>query len=213
MKKKIIIADDHPVVMLGARMLIENAGLGEVVAEVTTPAELHEALASHECDLLIADLSMPVPGMVDGYGMIAGVRHRYPQLPILLMTSMANIGILERLLVLGNIGVVGKGADMDELPSAVHAVNRGSTYVSREIRARREGMHEAGATAAHGSLDLLSPKEMEVVRLLLSGLSVTQVAEALHRSKATISRQKHSAMKKLAVRNDVELYEIARAGL
>lgn len=207
--KRIIIADDHPVVVLGARLLIESAGLGEVVAEASNPMELLGALKRHPCDLLIADLSMPLQGMVDGYAMIAGIRGNYPQLPIIMMTGVLNMGIIERLLALGSIAIVGKGADMDELPLAINSVGRGTTYISRQIRERRMQMGHGNAPV-QGTMASLSPKELEVVRLLVSGQSVTQVAETLHRSKATISRQKHNAMKKLGATNNIELYEIAK---
>ncbi|WP_141739245.1 response regulator transcription factor, partial [Stenotrophomonas sp. BIIR7] len=125
MTLRIIIADDHQVVRLGARSVIESSGVGTVVAEAATVEELFAALAEHECDLLITDYSMPTSDKADGIGMIEKIRRLYPDLRVLQMSVTENIAILRMVAQSGVLGLFDKGSLVDELPLAIQAVSRG----------------------------------------------------------------------------------------
>ncbi|HEV7272160.1 response regulator transcription factor [Pseudoxanthomonas sp.] len=208
MRVRVILADDHPVVRIGAKALIENSGVADVVAEASGTDELFKALDETVCDVLVTDFSMPGGQQPDGLAMLSYIRRRHPKLPILMLSMANNLGILRLVAAQGVLGLIDKAASLDELPMAIQTVHRGSTYVSRGLKDRIAEIGSEAVTPAGTKAP--SPREMEVLRLLATGLTVTQIAAQLHRSVTTISRQKSDAMRKLGIHNDAELFEFLR---
>ena len=210
MTLRIIVADDHPVVRIGARAVIQNSGVGDVVAEAASSQDLLSALASHSCDVLVTDYSMPDSSAPDGFAMISLIRRRYPLLPVLLLSVSSNLAILRMVREAGVLGLVDKTSSMDELPVAIRCVYRGQPYVSQLLKERGDaaGTH---AIEPHEARPL-SPREVEVLRLISKGMTVKDIAAMLHRSASTISRQKGDAMFKLGLHTDAELYDYLRDG-
>lgn len=203
MSFKIILADDHPLILTGIRSLIAHNQPGcEVVAEAHQVSELLNTLQQHSCDLLITDFSMPGDERSDGLTMIQQLKRDYPTLPILVLTQIHNAGILQSLIQLGVSGVLLKKAVISELSDAIRQILSGHSYIGGSVKTL---LAEAGLDH-QTSLAQLTPKESEVVRLLASGMSVTQVAEYLHRSVKTISTQKKSAMLRLGITSDSGLF-------
>lgn len=209
MRLRIILADDHPVVRIGARALIESSGVGEVTAEANNPDELLQALEDHPCDVLVTDFAMPGGQQPDGFAMLGLIRRRHPDLPILMLSMANNLGILRMAVSAGVLGLIDKASSLDELPQALQTVHRGAPYVSRGLKER---IAELGSESVSAGGKQPSPREIEVLRLLASGLSVTEIAAQLSRSVTTISRQKGDAMRKLGISNDAELFEFLRNG-
>lgn len=207
MSFKIILADDHPLILTGIRSLIAHNQPGcEVVAEAHQVSELLNTLQQHSCDLLITDFSMPGDERSDGLTMIQQLKRDYPTLPILVLTQIHNAGILQSLLQLGVSGVLLKKAVISELSDAIRQILSGHSYIGGSVKTL---LAEAGLDHQTGLVQL-TPKESEVVRLLASGMSVTQVAEYLHRSVKTISTQKKSAMLRLGLQSDSALFHYAK---
>lgn len=207
MRHRIILADDHPVVRIGARALIENSGVGDVTAEANNPDELLQALEDQPCDVLVTDFAMPGGQQPDGFAMLGQIRRKYPDLPILMLSMANNLGILRMAVSAGVLGLIDKASSLDELPQALQTVHRGVPYVSKGLKER---IAELGSEAVAPGAKQPSPREGEVLRLLSSGLSVTEIAAQLNRSVTTISRQKGDAMRKLGIGNDAELFEFLR---
>lgn len=202
---RVIIADDHPVVRLGVRALLEGAGRYRVVAEAACADELLCALERAPCDVLMTDFSMPGGTAPDGQAMLAMIHRRHPALPVVLMTMFTNVPTLRMAMKNGVRGVIDKACSLLDIPRAIDEVLNGSAYVCSSLRAELcNGDEETGSLCA-----CLSPKELEVLRLYASGLSITQIAARLDRSISTISRQRISAMNKLGIRAESELYAFA----
>lgn len=207
MSFKIILADDHPLILTGLRSLIANLqSKCDVVAEAHQVSSLFRALQQHPCDLLITDFSMPGDECNDGLNMRQQLRRDYPVLPIIVLTQIHNAGILQSLINLGVNGVLLKKAVIKELSTAIGQVLSGQCFVGDSVKLllNESGIMEYGVNIQ------LTPKESEVVRLLANGMSVTQVAEYLHRSIKTISTQKKSAMQRLGLQGDSDLFHYAR---
>ena len=213
---RIVIADDHPVVLLGIKTLLQGHGSGmQVVGEAGGSRELLELLPECECDLLITDYSMPdAAGAEDGLAWLKRLRREYPDLPVIVMTMIHNPALVRGMLRVGVNGVVGKAAMTSELLLAIQAATSGRPYVSEHVREAVAGnaVPESGVEFAVTGDDpsTLSRREAEIVRLYASGLSITQIAERVHRSVKTISQQKNSAMRKLGFTSNSQLYEYAR---
>lgn len=210
MTLRIIIADDHPVVRIGARSVIHDSGVGGVIAEAATAQDLLTHLSNLPCDVLVTDYSMPDSSVPDGFAMISMIRRRYPQLPVLMLSVSSNLAILRMVRDAGVLGLVDKGSSMDELPVAIRTVHRGLPYISHSLKERVE---MTGSSAmVEGESRPLSPREVEVLRLLGKGMTVKEIANMLHRSASTISRQKGDAMLKLGLNSDAELFDYLRNG-
>lgn len=204
---KIILADDHPIILTGVRSLMaEIQPSCDIVAEANNVSELWRTLEQHECDLLITDFSMPNDDNVDGMAMIKQLRRKYPNLPIIVLTQVHNLGVLQALLQIGIQGLLLKKSVIAELEKTVKKVLLGSVYIGETVR---ELLNEQGINQYAIPVEL-SLKEIEVVRLLANGMSVTQVASYLHRSVKTISTQKTNAMQKLGLKSDSELFHYAQ---
>ncbi len=153
---------------------------------------------------------MPGSPQADGFAMIGMIRRRHPDLPVLMLSVSSNLAILRMVLDSGVLGLVDKSSSMDELPQAIQSVYRGQPYISRSLRERVEA---AGSwRMREGDGKPLSPREVEVLRLLGTGMTVKEISLQLHKSVSTISRQKGDAMLKLGLKGDAELFDYLRDG-
>ncbi|MCK1791847.1 response regulator transcription factor [Pseudomonas violetae] len=203
---RVIIADDHPVVRIGLRMLVNLNRHCEVVGEADGPDSLLDLLATTPCDVLITDFSMPGNSQADGLKMLSQVRRTYPKMQIILVTMFANVTTLRAVFAQGVLGIVAKGASAQELPLAIKSVADGRRFISESLRLTL--LQVDPRTQANPPA--LSAKEYEVVRMLASGMTVSEIANQFKRSVSTISRQKIMAMQRLGISNDVELFVYAR---
>jgi two-component system, NarL family, captular synthesis response regulator RcsB len=204
---RIILADDHPIVRSGVRLLIESATSACVVAEAGSPEELFKALDDEPCDLVLTDFNMPGGQVADGLNMLSQLNRRWPKLPVIVLTMMSNIGVLRSILATGVRGLLNKSDALTELTLAIQAVSHGREYISAAIKAPLEATRVGESSTEHTEL---SARETEVLRLFASGLTVSQIAIQLNRSVKTISRQKMDAMSKLGLKSDLEVYAYAR---
>lgn len=203
---RVIIADDHPIVRVGQRVVIEANGRCKVVGEADGPDQLLALVASTPCDVLVTDFSMPGNQHVDGYGLLSLLQRTYPTLPVILVTMFANVATLRASFAHGAKAIVAKSASARELPSAIKIVSEGQTFVSECLRTQ---LVEAGM-GNQQAVPQLSGKEREVVRMLASGMTVSQIAARVNRSISTISKQKSTAMSRLCISTDVDLFAYAR---
>ncbi|WP_429036795.1 response regulator [Aeromonas veronii] len=207
MSFKIILADDHPLILTGIRSLIDQITPHcEVIAEAYQVSDLLNLLQQHHCDLLITDFSMPGDTRSDGLVMIQQLRRDYPNLPIIVLTQIQNSAILQSLIQAGVKGLILKKSVINELADAIRQILLGHRYIGPTVQM----LLASAGISGQGNNNPLTPKESEVVRLLASGMSVTQVANYLHRSVKTISTQKKSAMVRLGLQSDSALFLYAR---
>jgi two-component system capsular synthesis response regulator RcsB len=206
-KTRVIIADDHPVILLGATHALAQFGDIEVVGEARQSTDLVKLLKSVPSDVLVTDLAMPGGRYGDGLPLIGYVRRNFPAQRIVVLTMLENAALLRRLNEMGVIAVVNKSDDLAHIGQAVRQVMRGAAYASPSARAILELLR---ANSRGGADDMcLSPREIEVVRLFVSGMTVKEIATQLNRSIKTISAQKNAALRKLGLERDPELFQYA----
>ncbi|VVO00950.1 response regulator transcription factor [Pseudomonas fluorescens] len=210
MSQRIILADDHPVVLMGARMALTAAAGSpfSVVAEAHDAEELIDRLECTPCDILVSDYSMPYGCFPDGLALMSYLKRHFSEVRLVVMTMLRNPTLLQALLNHGVCGVFDKRSPLSELKQAVHSVAKGRRYLSPSFAEILEA-HTLPRSSADASASL-SEREMEVVRLFVQGLSGRQIAAQLNRSEKTISRQKRTAMDKLGLGHDGGLVEFAR---
>jgi two-component system, NarL family, captular synthesis response regulator RcsB len=199
----VVIADDHPIVLLGVRELIERDRHFRVVGEAVCSDGLIDLLKSQPVDLLITDFNMPGDSPYgDGLKLVEYVIRHFPRVRVLVLTMISNPLILTRLQELGVLAVIQKSQLHVEIEAALKAIAKGSRVRSQQ---------PAPGSVLDDGADLderfsrLSPKEHEILRLFVQGQGVNEIARGLNRSAKTISTQKISAMRKLDVSSDQEL--------
>jgi two-component system, NarL family, captular synthesis response regulator RcsB len=206
MPARVILADDHPIVAAGVRQLLEQDSTTSVVHVASSTEDLMRTLASTPCDLLITDFSMPGNAVPDGLSMLGTIRRKWPDLAVVVLTRISNPAVLRSIRDTGVRGLINKSDALSELPQAVLSVLNGRTYIAKAAMSLLESAEATLATSAEAAL---SPKETEVLRMFASGMSVKDISQQLNRSSKTISNQKLSAMEKLGIKSDVEIFAYA----
>lgn len=215
MTLKVVLADDHPIVLFGVRMALENEPGIEVSGEAQDSTALVELMDKVKPDVLISDFYMPGGKHGDGLTLVSFVKRRYPDVKLIILTMMTNPSILDNIVTAGAEGVLLKSSGHDNLVDAIRAVVQGRKYIGAAVQAllNEVKVNNLNSRGDRGQ-KVLSSKESEVMRLFVNGHTVSEIANMLNRSVKTISHQKISAQQKLGVANDKELYEYAlRNGL
>lgn len=202
-KLNVVIADDHPIVLLGVRELVERDERFQVVGEAICSAGLIALLDQQPIDVVITDYNMPGDSPYgDGLKLVEYLKRHFPHLQILILTMISNQLILTRLQELGVVGVIQKSQLHTEIQIALKAIAQQALY--RSLEPAKTSVIES-MTAIDERFSTLSPKEFEILRLFISGKSVSNIARSQNRSSKTISAQKISAMRKLEVTSDQDL--------
>jgi two-component system, NarL family, captular synthesis response regulator RcsB len=211
MPLRIILSDDHPFVLIGIRAALEVRDGVTIAGEAADPDSLIELLRCTPCDVLVTDLSMPMPAGVveDGLSLIRRIRRGWPQLHIVVMTTLTNAAILRAVVSDGDVCVLGKSESMEELWRAITAAAAGEAYVGRSIVEALA--HPQDVECERPPALSLSGMQIEVVRRLVGGQSISEVAAALGCHRRTVTRQKREAMAKLGVSNDPGLFSYVRS--
>lgn len=205
MEYRVILADDHPVVLKGLSLALTKDRLATIVGEAQSPDELLALLGKVPCDALITDFSMPAPGR-DGLALLAVLRTRYPEMPIMVITTLANPALYREILATGVRGLIGKSGDARELPEALVEIVSNHVYLGSSVRALL-GAPSGAPIGKSGTLADLSPRELTILRLFAAGNSVTDIARETGRGLSTVSQQKTNAMRKLGLDTDAEIFE------
>ena len=206
MPLKVILADDHPLVLVGGRLALENAHI-EIVGAAKAADELLAMLAEKECDVVITDFLMPSDKQDDGFALLDTITRTYPHVALVVLTMINRPAALQSMLARGARGIIDKRAPMDELAVAARAVHDGETYLSETLL---NILSEADETSEAMPGAPLSPREIDVIRMFVGGMSLQQIADQEGKSVKTISRQKRDAMRKLGVDHDSVLGEYVR---
>ncbi|UPG91798.1 response regulator transcription factor [Luteibacter aegosomaticola] len=206
MPLKVILADDHPLVLVGGALALRNAHL-DVVGEARAADELLAMLDERPCDVVITDFLMPSDRGDDGFALLDTIQARHPILRVIVLTMVNRPAALQSMLARGVLGIVDKRSPMDELAVAARAVYDGETYLSETLL---DILNEADDTSVAMPGAELSPREKEVIRAFVNGQSLQQIADREGKSVKTISRQKRDAMRKLGVDHDSLLGDYVR---
>jgi len=205
---RVLIADDHGIVRSGLRMLLEQQGDIEVIAEASDGATARDMAIRERPDLAILDVKMP---KLTGLQATREIREHAPDVSVLILSMYDDERYLFEALKAGASGYVLKTqADVDLL-AAVRAVERGEPFLTPE--AQRALIKDVLGQAA-GRTDELTPREQEVVKLVAEAHTNKEIAEILHLSEKTVENHRSNAMRKLGMRDRVELVRYAiRRGL
>ena len=205
---RVLIADDHGIVRSGLRMLLENASGIEVIGEAADGAEAREIAIRERPELAILDVKMP---KLTGLQATREIREQAPEVSVLILSMYDDERYLFEALKAGASGYVLKAQADSDLLDAVRAVERGEPFLTP--KAQRALIKDVlGERAAH--TDELTPREEEVVKLVAEAHTNKEIAEILHLAEKTVENHRSNAMRKLGMRDRVELVRYAiRRGL
>ncbi|AWV00217.1 DNA-binding response regulator [Burkholderia sp. JP2-270] len=202
---KTVFANDRPLSLAGMEYIAGSTSAIDLVGICRSTNELIASMSKIRCDVALVDYAMRGNGQMEGLALLGYLRRTYPEIGIVAMVTYENPVIIRSILERNVASVVSKFDDIGHIVTAIHACYGGGKYLSPLIKRSLETVNDGGNKRA----SKLSPREIEVIRLYLSGLSVSQIAERLKKGRQTISAQKVNAMKKLGVTSDVELIRCA----
>lgn len=215
---RIALVDDHALIREALNIRLSVEADFKVVGVYSGSPQLVEALRNEVADLLILDYQLS-DGELDGLRLIQLLRSHYPELRILIFSSVEKPATVNMAIRAGANGFFGKSQPTEDLVRAVRTVAMDRLYLSPCMAAELDSTpktptHADGEIPTVGGDDALvnypalSPKEREVLRCCLEGMSVSQIAIKFLRSRKTISGQKQAALRKLNIRTDAELFKL-----
>jgi len=197
---RILIADDHAIVRKGLLYVLNGSGKGWTIHEAGDGFEALDFLRRHPVDLVIADLSMPG---LSGLDLIKRIRDEYESLKVLVISMHAEDQYALRAFKAGANGYVTKDRAASELVTAVEKVAAGGAYVTPSLAERVVlQMNGSVETPRHTHL---SDREIEVLRRLVAGQRLTDIADDLHLSVKTVSTHKSRIQEKLQLSSTAAL--------
>ena len=204
---RILLADDHELVRGGLKLVLESAPDLSVVAEAGDGAEALELVLREELDLAVLDVSMP---RLTGLQVAAEINQRKPELRTLMLSVHDSEQYFFEALEAGASGYVLKSAANQDLIEACRAALRGEPFIyPRAASALVRDYLERAARGEETPTDPLTPRELEVTKLIAEGLTSDEIAETLVIAKATVNRHRDNILEKLGMRNRVELTRYA----
>jgi DNA-binding NarL/FixJ family response regulator len=202
-RTRVMLADDHAIVREGYRALLQKQDRLRVVAEAENGADAYRIYKEAKPDLVIMDISMPGIGGVEA---IRRIRQWDHAARILVFTMHQNASYAIQAIKAGARGFVTKSSPPEALLRAIAEVMAGGIALSADID------HELAINRLAGeplAVDTLSPREFEVLRMLLAEKSVDDIAETLHISVKTAANTRYLIRAKLGVSSDIELVRLA----
>lgn len=202
---KVLIADDHAVVRSGLKQILdETEGEIRVEGEATNGREVLEKIQAREWDVLVLDITMPGRSGLD---ILKDIRQIKPSLPVLILSMHAEEQFATRMLKAGASGYLNKESAPEELVKAIRKVQAGGKYVSATQAERM--VAELTGDSNKQPHELLSDREYEILCLIASGKTATQIAKELSLSVKTVSTYRSRILEKMNLSTNAQLTHYA----
>ena len=198
---RIIIADDHIVVRKGLKLMLLEGFPGSEIVDVPDAEDLIKKVIKENWDVVITDLNMPGRSGLDALVQIKQIK---PDLPVLVMSLNPEDQYAIRVLKAGAAGYVSKDAPPEELVKAIQQVKLGKKYITPAIAEKLTAIFDDDQPekAAHENL---SDREFDVVKMLASGKSVSEISDHLFLSVTTVSTYRSRILSKMGLKNNAEI--------
>lgn len=207
-KVRVILADDHQIILDGLKMLIDDMDGIEVVGEAANGREAVRLVREHEPDIVIMDVAMPE---LNGIEATRQISSEWPDVRIIVLSMHSEKRFVSLMFKAGAKAYLSKENAFQELSSAIRAVMAGTSYLSPNIAtALVEDYVEVVKTATQRlEASTLSPRELEVLQLLAEGRSTREAATILYVSVKTVEAHRRNIMEKLGLKGVAELTRYA----
>lgn len=202
--KKILLIDDHEVVREGVKRALDKQDGKFVFGEASTVSEALSQVREQEWDIAVLDLSL---GDRSGLEVLQELKQIQPRLPVLILSMHSEEQYARRAFKAGAAGYITKDCPRSELVKAIHKVINGGRYISPALAEKLIVNLERGIDRPLH--EMLSNREFEVLRLIASGKTVSQIAEQLALSDKTISTYRARILQKMSLKTNAELTRYA----
>jgi DNA-binding NarL/FixJ family response regulator len=201
----IYIADDHSLIREGIKNLIKHESDMKVIGETGNPLDIIDDVMKLKPDLIILDLSMPGRSGLD---VLKDIKTLLPESKILVMTMMPEDQFAKRTLKAGASGYITKDSAVDEIINAIRKISSGRKYISQSLAEKlAEDLEENKADKE--PLELLSDREMLILKLISTGKSQTDIARDLNLSVSTVNTYRSRILEKLDLKSTADLIRFA----
>ncbi len=204
---KIIIVDDHQVLLDSLESLINSMDNIEVVACLKDPRNVEIFLDNHQIDILVSDFNMP---HMSGVDLCLSLKSKFPDLKVLLLTMVEDADQIRDAIRAGVSGYILKKTGKDELQKAINQIYHGSKYYSEDVLNtllldKTDDLNDNKPQ----NIENLTQREIEVLKLIAVELSTFQISEKLFLSIKTIETHRASLMKKLKTKSSIGMVKYA----
>jgi len=201
---KVLIVDDHALVRMGIRRLLEDTHDISVMGEAQNGEEALAMVKSHRPDVILLDMKMPG---IDGWEVIRRLKNSSAKSKIIAVSALSAEPFPTRVLQLGAMGYLSKESSIEEMTGAIRKVYQGERYLSAQLA--QQLAIKSLDPVSETPFEQLSEREMQVMLMITSGLPVPEISKRLFLSTKTINCYRYRMFAKLNVKNDVELTHLA----
>lgn len=203
---KVLIVDDHSLVRLGIKRLLEDINGIKVVGEADSGEQALKFVREIQVDVVLLDVKMPGIGGLEATKRIMRVN---PDIKIIAVTAFHDDPFPSRILQAGASGYLTKECGFEEMVSAIKKVSVGQRYISPEIAQQLALRSLSDSPADASPFDCLSERELQVMLMITSGYKVQEISDKLCLSSKTVNSYRYRLFDKLKIKNDVELTHLA----
>jgi DNA-binding NarL/FixJ family response regulator len=204
---KIVIADDHSLFRDGIKSLLELDSNIHIAGSFQNGKELIDSIPHLDPDLVLTDISMPGLSGIDTTKILM---EKFPHLKVIVISMHLNEDFVCNAIRAGAMGYLPKDIRKEELLKAIETVANGTTYYTQEVNEIiRQSVINQGQREDKKSLESLTKREIEIIKLVSEGLLNKEIGEKLHISVRTVDAHKSNIMHKLEVNSNVEIVKFA----
>jgi len=203
---RLLLADDHQVLLDGLQLLLKNEADMQVVAVAKNGKQALDVLKKSEVDVALLDINLPV---LNGIETCRRIKKDFPRVAVLALTSYDKGAFIQQMLKAGAAGYVLKNAAADEIVQAIRTVHAGETYLSPSVSTTLLNTLRNQADAQEDFIPQLTRREQQVLQLIAAEQTTKEIAEQLHLSQNTIETHRRNLLSKLNVRNVAGLIKVA----
>ena len=204
----VVLADDHHIVRNGIKMLVEGSEI-QIIGEASNGNEAIEAVLNLNPDVVMMDISMP---LMNGLEATRIIEKKFPKTKALILSMYDSEEYILSAVDAGAIGYLLKDAPKEEILEAIRTVARGEKYFNSSVSSIIINGYlksKKGNGSEQEEQAILSRKEMVILKLIVEGLNSREIAESLELSVRTVDNHRANMMKKMAVKNAVEMVKLA----
>jgi DNA-binding NarL/FixJ family response regulator len=204
MKKiKVMLVDDHQIILDGLKSLLENADEIQVVATANNGNEALNALKLLTVDVILMDIDMP---KLNGIDATRQIHEKYKDVKVIMLTMHSESTMIKNLIEIGAHGYLLKNSSKEELLDAIYKVAKGEKYFSSEVTLSL--LHPQKSKTSDIKIDF-TQREIEIIQLLADGLTNKEIGDKLFISHRTVDTHRTNIMKKVGVNNVAGLISFA----
>ena len=199
-----MIADDHPVFRAGLKKIINDIPAFSVIAEAGNKEELYRLLQYNSCEIIIVDMKMQ--GFLDGLDILEKIKTKWPKIKVLVLSQYYKKNIIEQAISLDADGYITKDDVFQTIVMSLKKISKGEKAFSQKVKS----FMFDNIISSNFKIDALTPKEKEVLTLIVQGKKRSEIAEVLNIAITTVDFHKMNIKSKLNTKSDMDLFELAK---